>query len=745
MAKTGAAVVLLALIITTTQPVGLVIDFNVSSLLPFGLVRIDLHEELTCNKLAFEKINHYGLHFNSLEVANNSALIDNLTCEFHFDRVGLLDIQRNNPHIYDNIQSRYGINLLNVTWFCKLISPSQICNGLSECQTDECHCDKNQSDVFYCADGSGCITWDSICNSVTDCSDASDECFCAGFVQIDSSSPVIGGKLCVSENTYCTIKHASYLSELNYSLGTVIPKCDSTSNLHPIVSCLREAFNEFRHVFFGTFGRVSEYCRANCSHVDGWDRFCDHVENGYPYDYEFRCFLKDSSENYKIDILCDGTVDCSNNADEAGCPGRFYCNPNTTLEWVGLDKVCDHVRDCVNGTDECGTCHFEELSSSEFLIQSKVILTVATIMGILVITMNLKVGYDCWITNSSSKVKTIDKILLLQIFFHDALMGIYLCGIVLATIVLKIQDDYCILERNWRASPICSGLGVLFSFSSHGSLLAIASVSITRYLTCHSLVVDIKKRIVNFSSALVILTNLFHSVLPLLPVTKIQDIFRTGIFFSNLDQNPFFSRNPINRSRLIDVYKGMVRQDDEVSIYKMISDLGNVTSKRDIFDVTEISYYGNTGLCVHNIFKSQESYEVYKILYCVALLVLLSIISTAYIKIILKQRRSSNKVAARNAADQGAEGQNSTTAKLTLKVALMIGSQLICWISFILTVLYFQYIAKVSAAPKVFEVFALVVIPINSLLNPIFYSELYRKVAQAVWIKWRQFVHETVQ
>ena len=247
MAKTGAAVALLALIITTTQPVGLVIDFNVSSLLPFGLVRIDLHEELTCNKLAFEKINHYGLHFNSLEVANNSALIDNLTCEFHFDRVGLLDIQRNNPHIYDNIQSRYGINLQNVTWFCKLISPSQICNGLSECQTDECHCDKNQSDVFYCADGSGCITWDSICNSVTDCSDASDECFCAGFVQIDFlSDPGIGEKLCVSENAYCNkIKH--YLSELKYSLGAPLAKkCDSYSNLHPIVSCMEAASYDFK-------------------------------------------------------------------------------------------------------------------------------------------------------------------------------------------------------------------------------------------------------------------------------------------------------------------------------------------------------------------------------------------------------------------------------------------------------------------------------------------------------------------
>ena len=746
MAKSEAAVLLLAfVIITTTQPAGLIIDLNLSlSSTRFYSGKQDVKPEDTCNALASEnlRLKNHDDYFQLLElgVDDDRALIDELTCEFDLDRVDLLTIKYESPDKYDNIQIFYGINFENVTWLCKLMSPSQICNGLTECQTDECHCHGNQSDVFYCADGSGCITWDRICNSVADCSDASDECFCFGFIRIDSSSPIIDGKLCVSEDKYCTIKHTTYLSQLNYSLEAASPTCDSNSNRNPIVSCMREAFSEFNYIFRGTFGRASEYCLANCSHLDGWARFCNHFELGNPYDYKFHCDLKDFSEDYQIDVLCDGTVDCGNNADEMGCPGRFYCNPNTTLDWVGLDKVCDHVRDCVNGTDECGTCEFEELSSSEFLIQSKVILTVATIMGILIITMNLKVGYDCWVVDSHSKIKAVDKILLLQIFFHDTLMGVYLCGIVLATIVLEIKGDYCILEENWRASPICSGLGVLFSFSSHGSLLAIASISITRYFTCHSLVPDIKERVVNILSAIVILTNLFHSVLPLLPATKIQDIFRTGIFFSNLDQNPFFGVNPINRSRLVEVYQGMLRKDDDVSIYKMINDLSNVTSRSEIFDVTEISYYGNTGLCVHNIFKSQESYEVYKILYCTVLMILLSIISTAYIKIIVQQRNL-NEVVAPNAANERVEGQNSTAAKLTLKVALMIGSQLICWISFILTVLYFQYIAKVPAAPKVFEVFALVVIPINCLLNPIFYSELYRKVALAVWVNWRRFVN----
>ena len=170
----------------------------------------------------------------------------------------------------------------------------------------------------------------------------------------------------------------------------------------------------------------------------------------------------------------------------------------------------------------------------------------------------------------------------------------------------------------------------------------------------------------------------------------------------------------------------------------MVNDLSNATTKEDIFDIMEIGYYGNTGLCIHNIFKSQGSYEVYKVLYCLAIVLLLSIVSATYIQILLKQRKSIRAVAPDAATRE--QGEDSITSRLTLKVALMIGSQLACWISFIMTVLYFQYIAKKPASPMVFEVFALVVIPINSFLNPVFYSELYKMVMQAIWVKWRQFV-----
>ena len=117
----------------------------------------------------------------------------------------------------------------------------------------------------------------------------------------------------------------------------------------------------------------------------------------------------------------------------------------------------------------------------------------------------------------------------------------------------------------------------------------------------------------------------------MLPISTIRETFRTGLIFEHLNENPFFNTNPINISRIEHVYQGMLH-NQKGDVYKMLNDLRNISTKPDIFDVLEISYYGNTGLCVHNIFKYQVgSHEIYKILYWAVLLVLLGIVSFAYI------------------------------------------------------------------------------------------------------------------
>ena len=88
----------------------------------------------------------------------------------------------------------------------------------------------------------------------------------------------------------------------------------------------------------------------------------------------------------------------------------------------------------------------------------------------------------------------------------------------------------------------------------------------------------------------------------------------------------------------------------------------------------------------------------------------------------------------------GMNGQNAAAPSLALKVSLMIGTQLASWLSFILAAVYFQIVSD-SPPSLLFEVLALVVLPINSILNPIFYSELYKNIFYSnFWRSWRGFV-----
>jgi hypothetical protein len=64
-----------------------------------------------------------------------------------------------------------------------------MCDGNSQCSTDECHCTINLSPnksgfIFYCFDGSGCISSEKVCDDERHCRDGSDECNCPNVAQL---------------------------------------------------------------------------------------------------------------------------------------------------------------------------------------------------------------------------------------------------------------------------------------------------------------------------------------------------------------------------------------------------------------------------------------------------------------------------------------------------------------------------------------------------------------------------------
>ncbi|KAL5247148.1 hypothetical protein ACHWQZ_G019119 [Mnemiopsis leidyi] len=620
------------------------------------------------------------------------------------------------------------------------------CNKYSVCSTDECNC--NDGEVMYCPTRSGevaCIAYSNICDGIMDCMDGSDECFCPDIYDLTCHKFPQLKRLCINEIFYCTYQ---WLIESLACEGlpsdvncTYITQGDGLAAYKsPFVLCLE---NKFQTLAYTPKQSGESLCQTSCSskaELAQWSGFCKHITftTTNSLKINFNCNTIDEHRGfqmYHLSVICDGKEDCSNSADELNCPGRFYCSTNEYVTWINKSRVCDKRKDCSNGKDECAGCEMDGLASNELLVRSRIIGAITVLVGIGIIIINIFVGYQTFQQSHDTKAAQIDRILRLQICFYDLLMGLYLLLLVIAAIALRFKGEYCKYDEEWRASLQCMVLGIIFSTSSHGSLLIIAVMSIIRCIKCiRGNTVEFSTRKIVAITAVVSLFNTLHAILPILPVYQLQNFFRTSIYLVAVEKNPFMQHR-VGTSMMEQAHKlhrFYYNNSSTSDIALILNDLKhvNLTSDDTIFDVSDIGYYGNTPLCVSNIFKTQESYKPYKMAYCIILSMLLIAVSLAYVTIVCRARWSERDAGPQN---------NNNTSKLTLKVSLMIITQLASWVSFIVAVVIFEFTGN-DPSVKIFEIFALIVIPINSLLNPVFYSGLYNAMLSGMWNVWRKIV-----
>ena len=598
------------------------------------------------------------------------------------------------------------------------------------CLTDECGCGE---DVFKCADGLGCISLVDVCNGYKDCMDGSDECMCEDIVTCHYGIE----KYCIPREKY-TSSSNTYTDCTDRSLHLDTKEKKEWQYLSQIQICLQVKFFETINILsFRDEGKdVSKWCQANCN--SSYSQFCDQItlHKGEFWGITFKCDVnnKKTVEIKYLDVktICDGVVNCEDMTDEIACPGRYYCKDvaNGTNFWVDSSLICNLHKDCPLGDDECQDCTGKGtagmgVESDTQMIQHTSIKVLIISESILILGLNIVVVWDISTKVTASEFVKVDRIAVISLCVYDTLMGIYLGYIFIKSIMFS--GDYCLNDYQWRSSLQCKILGVVFTLSAHGSLLMIAMISVTRWYKC-VLGREISLQKATYVLLLLHITNIAHSILPIIPLSSLQDVFRAYMSFSN---NPFFKE--YDAGELIRKYLVYFGINTTVpGTYTMLEHLNNASTGGNMFDPKELGYYSYSALCIHNIYSQQESLLIYRIPYMIATTILLVATSTSYISIIMHAYKTSRNV---NQMAANAIPAARTSTDLSVKVMLMIGSQLACWITVMILTVIFSYI--MVAPPQLYELTAVLIFPLNSYLNPIFNSFLYKMIITKVdsWMK----------
>ena len=628
-------------------------------------------------------------------------------------------------------------------WFCE-IRGTERCDGYSVCLFDECDCPVSDVDIFFCSDGKGCINVKLTCDGSYDCLDRSDEMVCDELVEFScqlqtrySTNRVINNTFSLSKRLLCSETSTWYDQYLfencdissctnsKYSVSKTAGIKNGESCFHNILEILEEMGGEFMRWTVN----FTEICLNHCNNLLSAET-CSHFNDSYVpalwYAFHYGAWEGELQEIGPW-LVCDGVVNCRDQSDELNCLGRFYCTeaPNE-VSWVAESAVCNSYKDCDNGRDECWNCNNDLLSSDQFIVKNHGIFAWLVLSCFLIFFMN---SWAVWKNVSSAWINQrthvqVDKILQLQTCFYDSIMGFYLLSLVIANI--RFYGNYCMFDHAWRSGWACKGLGIMYNFSTHGSLLTVFLICLTRAYKCSfSYSPGISVRQISILSVLLALCNIAHSVLPVIPSDVIQDIFRLKMTFSQ--SNPFIMHDFNNLSHVDRIYKQYYGENSlDLGIHEKIEALKLITNRPELFRYTELSFYSWSAVCVQDLYGYRESLSMYKLIYIAVIgftLLAIACLNLIIVNVVIRSKLKVNP-----------SSNNDRINDIKAKVSVIIGTKVFTWLTIIVVMIYYNFTRK-YVPDGWFEVTASIIMPANSLMNPLLNSGLTEIIVKSLSVK----------
>ena len=429
-----------------------------------------------------------------------------------------------------------------------------------------------------------------------------------------------------------------------------------------------------------------------------------------------------------FDKVCNLVDDCDDGSDEVLCDNHFQCE--TSGEYLPVTQKCDQVIHCKDGSDECNeTCGQNILNLNIFKVS-------AWIIGILSIFLNCRalITNSTTLHKSKSEAAFLTSSLIILISFGDFLIGIYLTA--LASFDSYHGAGHCKEQLHWITSRACIFLGVINTVGSQVSLFSMTSLSVIRVVgICKSgtsVPKEITKKRVLKAIIIVLVIVLLSILASYLPLHKpLEDFFVNGIKYD--DSNTLFMGCPNKKMHvtILQEYYGRMQFPEDLS-WSLIQDLVAGMFSADYGGITPktLTFYGNDPVCVFKYFvRMDDPQRNFSLIILSTNLCCIAAITASYGIIAASSKKSIGALTQQglNASIQQAND------RLQRVVHAIIISDFLCWMPFIVT--SWLHLFDVVDATPWYPTFSIIILPLNSVINPLLYDTVITGALHAVFEK----------
>ena len=604
---------------------------------------------------------------------------------------------------------------------CKkcILPQSNLYDDFAHCDNISAYCFAHNDACFWCFDKRLLISASQVCDGVSDCYDWSDECLCEEYLDSEMCRSAFE-----DDNFQCfdnDILKSSYSSP---NVGKF-----QSNNRNFLTSC-RKRFN------------------ISISAV-----MCDGRPECRDYSDECQCpnpplFCNDSCHFYfpMGDRYCDGFEDpawqfinkseCPRGFDELSCSKRFKCSADGKIS-IDVQQVCNGKADCDDASDESncfGISNIQSIFSSDTeMIGNPAIKSGFWIMGFVVIIGNTYVIITLIAflrKKQSLDILSFHQVIILNISIADFIMGIYLLTI--ASYDASFSGSYGSVDREWRSSLSCSIVGCLAVFSIETSCFLMVILTAFRLRNVAKALESMAFSLLPWKICIAIawFLSLVISIVPLLNYTS--QYFLHSFSYSSTFQNGTWVAGKLQQfvCRYAALNNTMIKfSDNEFQSVKNYID-NNLSDELRIIKV--FGYYGGTSVCMPRFYVAygESSWE-----YTISIITLnfLSFVFIAVSYFIIYKYFSITS------ATSGSNKKNEEAITMQKRIARIILTDFCSWIP--ICIMAYVRLLGVEFSDIAYQISAVLLLPINSAMNPFLFSPLPDRLIDLCCHKFQSHSH----